>query len=72
MLELYFEKIWTLPDKIIMIPTEQAAIITFSDPKGLFLKINNNKTLTLMSKSKYVCELQQSSRSYLDYWLGLI
>ncbi|XP_039902752.1 protein mono-ADP-ribosyltransferase PARP14-like isoform X3 [Simochromis diagramma] len=33
MLELYFEKTWTLPAKIVMIPTEQAAIITFSDPK---------------------------------------
>ncbi|KAL3975250.1 hormonally upregulated Neu-associated kinase [Sarotherodon galilaeus] len=33
MLELYFEKTWTLPDKIRMIRTEQAAIITFSDPK---------------------------------------
>ncbi|XP_030579267.1 protein mono-ADP-ribosyltransferase PARP14-like [Archocentrus centrarchus] len=33
MLEMYFEKTWTLPDNIIMIPTEQAAIITFSDPK---------------------------------------
>ncbi|XP_063346007.1 protein mono-ADP-ribosyltransferase PARP14-like isoform X2 [Pelmatolapia mariae] len=33
MLELYFEKTWTLPDKIRMIRTEQAAIITFGDPK---------------------------------------
>ncbi|XP_031600671.2 protein mono-ADP-ribosyltransferase PARP14-like isoform X1 [Oreochromis aureus] len=33
MLELYFEKTWTLPAKIVMMPTEQAAIITFSDPK---------------------------------------
>ncbi|XP_076747409.1 protein mono-ADP-ribosyltransferase PARP14 isoform X3 [Maylandia zebra] len=32
MLELYFEN-WNLPDNIIMIPAEQAAIITFSDPK---------------------------------------
>lgn len=34
MLELYFEKDWALPDNIVMIPTEQAAIVTFSDPKG--------------------------------------
>ncbi|KAM7415528.1 hypothetical protein PAMA_017845 [Pampus argenteus] len=33
MLELYFEKNWSLPDSIIMIPDEQAAIVTFSDPK---------------------------------------
>lgn len=35
MLELYFEKNWALPDKIVMIPIEEAAIVTFSDPKGL-------------------------------------
>ena len=34
MLELYFEKNWALPDKINMIPDEQAAIVTFSDAKG--------------------------------------
>ncbi|XP_047448843.1 protein mono-ADP-ribosyltransferase PARP14-like isoform X2 [Mugil cephalus] len=33
MLELYFEKTWTEPDSVVMIPEEQAAIITFSDPK---------------------------------------
>ncbi|KAM7391015.1 hypothetical protein PAMP_021733 [Pampus punctatissimus] len=33
MLELYFEKNWSLPDYIIMIPDERAAIVTFSDPK---------------------------------------
>ncbi|TMS03766.1 Poly [ADP-ribose] polymerase 14 [Larimichthys crocea] len=33
MLELYFEKNWALPDSIVMIPDEQAAIVTFSDPK---------------------------------------
>ncbi|KAI3372165.1 hypothetical protein L3Q82_007018 [Scortum barcoo] len=33
LLELYFEKNWALPDNIIVIPTEQAAIVTFSDPK---------------------------------------
>nr|XP_046242508.1 protein mono-ADP-ribosyltransferase PARP14-like isoform X2 [Scatophagus argus] len=33
MLELYFEKNWALPDNVIMIPDEQAAIVTFSDPK---------------------------------------
>ncbi|XP_067429640.1 protein mono-ADP-ribosyltransferase PARP14-like isoform X1 [Thunnus thynnus] len=33
MLELYFEKNWRLPDHIIMIPDEQAAIVTFNDPK---------------------------------------
>ncbi|KAL7391183.1 hypothetical protein ABVT39_005598 [Epinephelus coioides] len=33
MLELYFEKNWTLPENIVMIPSEQAAIATFSDPK---------------------------------------
>ncbi|KAM9360379.1 protein mono-ADP-ribosyltransferase PARP14-like [Symphorus nematophorus] len=33
MLELYFEKNWALPDSITMIPNEQAAIVTFSDPK---------------------------------------
>ncbi|XP_063346030.1 protein mono-ADP-ribosyltransferase PARP14-like [Pelmatolapia mariae] len=32
-LELYFEKTWTHPHNIIMIPKEKAAIITFSDPK---------------------------------------
>ncbi|XP_071340147.1 protein mono-ADP-ribosyltransferase PARP14-like isoform X2 [Trachinotus anak] len=33
MLDLYFEKNWTQPDKIVMIPNEQAAIVSFSDPK---------------------------------------
>ncbi|XP_026178055.1 protein mono-ADP-ribosyltransferase PARP14-like isoform X2 [Mastacembelus armatus] len=33
LLELYFEKSWALPDKIVLIPEEQAAIVTFSDPK---------------------------------------
>uniref|UniRef100_A0A8D3B322 Poly [ADP-ribose] polymerase n=1 Tax=Scophthalmus maximus TaxID=52904 RepID=A0A8D3B322_SCOMX len=33
MLELYFDKRWALPDDIIMIPSEQAAIVSFSDPK---------------------------------------
>ncbi|XP_042370979.1 protein mono-ADP-ribosyltransferase PARP14-like, partial [Plectropomus leopardus] len=33
MLELYFEKNWALPENIVMIPTEQAAIATFKDPK---------------------------------------
>lgn len=34
-LELYFDKCWALPDKIVMIADEQAAIVTFSDPTGL-------------------------------------
>ncbi|KAI3372978.1 hypothetical protein L3Q82_023420, partial [Scortum barcoo] len=33
LLDLYFEKNWAMPDNIVMIPTEQAAIVTFSDPK---------------------------------------
>ncbi|XP_076587780.1 protein mono-ADP-ribosyltransferase PARP14-like [Chaetodon auriga] len=33
MLELYFEKKWALPDGITTIPDEQAATVTFSDPK---------------------------------------
>ncbi|KAM3867433.1 protein mono-ADP-ribosyltransferase PARP14-like [Diretmus argenteus] len=33
MLELYFEKSWLLPVDIVMIPEEQAAIVTFDDPK---------------------------------------
>ncbi|XP_040897571.1 protein mono-ADP-ribosyltransferase PARP14-like isoform X2 [Toxotes jaculatrix] len=33
LLELYFEKTWTQPDDVAMIPDEQAAIVTFSDPK---------------------------------------
>ncbi|XP_031164633.1 protein mono-ADP-ribosyltransferase PARP14-like isoform X3 [Sander lucioperca] len=33
MLELYFEKSWALPENIVMIPTEQAAIATFNNPK---------------------------------------
>ncbi|TDH12644.1 hypothetical protein EPR50_G00049200 [Perca flavescens] len=33
MLELYFEKSWALPENIIMIPSEQAAIATFNNPK---------------------------------------
>lgn len=37
MLELYFEKNWTLPDRIVMIADEQAAIVTFNDPKGFSL-----------------------------------
>ncbi|KAM7019145.1 protein mono-ADP-ribosyltransferase PARP14-like [Tautogolabrus adspersus] len=33
MLELYFEKNWALPKIITMIPDEEAAIVTFIDPK---------------------------------------
>ncbi|XP_041643514.1 protein mono-ADP-ribosyltransferase PARP14-like [Cheilinus undulatus] len=33
MLELYFDKNWALPEDILMIPDEEAAIVTFSDPK---------------------------------------
>ncbi|XP_024120294.1 protein mono-ADP-ribosyltransferase PARP14, partial [Oryzias melastigma] len=32
-LDLWFEKEWAPPNNIIMIPEEQAAIVTFSDPK---------------------------------------
>lgn len=39
LLELYFEKSWALPDSVIMIPDEQAAIVTFSDPEGLYLSL---------------------------------
>jgi len=34
MLELWFEKNWVLPDNVVMIPEEQAAIVSFSDSKG--------------------------------------
>ncbi|KAM4575865.1 protein mono-ADP-ribosyltransferase PARP14-like [Odontesthes bonariensis] len=33
MLELWFEKNWVLPDKVVMIPEEQAAIVSFTDSK---------------------------------------
>uniref|UniRef100_A0A3B3INF9 Poly [ADP-ribose] polymerase n=1 Tax=Oryzias latipes TaxID=8090 RepID=A0A3B3INF9_ORYLA len=33
MLELWLEKSWVLPNNVVMIPEEQAAIISFSDPK---------------------------------------
>ncbi|RVE68799.1 hypothetical protein OJAV_G00095040 [Oryzias javanicus] len=33
MLELWLEKVWVLPNNVIMIPEEQAAIVSFSDPK---------------------------------------
>ncbi|XP_029295286.1 protein mono-ADP-ribosyltransferase PARP14-like isoform X2 [Cottoperca gobio] len=33
LLELYFEKNWALPDNIVMIPFEQAAIVTFNNAK---------------------------------------
>ncbi|XP_017288568.1 protein mono-ADP-ribosyltransferase PARP14-like [Kryptolebias marmoratus] len=33
MLELWFEKNWELPDNVVMIPEEQAAIVSFSDSK---------------------------------------
>ncbi|XP_015250579.1 PREDICTED: poly [ADP-ribose] polymerase 14-like [Cyprinodon variegatus] len=32
-IELYFEKNWELPEHILMIPKEQAAIVTFKDPE---------------------------------------
>uniref|UniRef100_A0A3P8NU03 Poly [ADP-ribose] polymerase n=1 Tax=Astatotilapia calliptera TaxID=8154 RepID=A0A3P8NU03_ASTCA len=47
-LELYFEKTWTHPKNIIMIPKEKAAIITFSDPK-VVEKICVKKDLELKS-----------------------
>uniref|UniRef100_A0A8C6U5I6 Macro domain-containing protein n=1 Tax=Neogobius melanostomus TaxID=47308 RepID=A0A8C6U5I6_9GOBI len=33
MLDLYFEKNWTAPGDIVMIPEEQAAVLSFTDPK---------------------------------------
>ncbi|XP_035999477.1 protein mono-ADP-ribosyltransferase PARP14 [Fundulus heteroclitus] len=33
MIELWFEKHWELPEDVVMIPEEQAAIVTFMDPK---------------------------------------
>ncbi|XP_054466481.1 protein mono-ADP-ribosyltransferase PARP14-like [Anoplopoma fimbria] len=33
MLELYFEKNWTLPENIVMLPNEQAAVASFKNPK---------------------------------------
>ncbi|XP_068559360.1 protein mono-ADP-ribosyltransferase PARP14-like [Cebidichthys violaceus] len=33
MLELYFEKNWALPENIVMIPDEQAAVASFKNPK---------------------------------------
>ncbi|XP_015250570.1 PREDICTED: poly [ADP-ribose] polymerase 14 [Cyprinodon variegatus] len=33
MIELWFEKNWELPQDVVMIPEEQAAIVTFKDPK---------------------------------------
>lgn len=35
MLELYFEKNWALPEQIVMLADEEAAIVSFSDPKGV-------------------------------------
>lgn len=35
MLELYFEKNWALPEQIVMVADEEAAIVSFSDPKGI-------------------------------------
>ncbi|XP_069576160.1 protein mono-ADP-ribosyltransferase PARP14-like [Brachyistius frenatus] len=33
LLELHFEKMFALPDDIVMMPEEQAAVLTFRDPK---------------------------------------
>ncbi|XP_043967027.1 protein mono-ADP-ribosyltransferase PARP14-like [Gambusia affinis] len=33
MIELWFERNWELPEDVVMIPEEQAAIVTFRDPK---------------------------------------
>ncbi|XP_060895070.1 protein mono-ADP-ribosyltransferase PARP14-like [Labrus mixtus] len=33
LLELFFEKNWALPENITMVPDEEAAIVTFVDPK---------------------------------------
>lgn len=34
MLDLYFSNNWVSPDHIDMVPHEQIAIVSFSDPKG--------------------------------------
>ena len=46
MLELYFQKNWSLPDHIVMIPEEQAAIVTFSDPKGSIFNFTTDVLMT--------------------------
>lgn len=54
MLELYFEKNWALPDRIVMIPDEQAAIVTFKHPKGFFIFMSADVWLsdTFLCKTK--------------------
>jgi len=34
MLELYFEKQWEVPEDVVLIPDEQAAVVSFRSPKG--------------------------------------
>lgn len=34
LLDMYFETSWAPPEDVIMIPDEQAAVVTFSDPEG--------------------------------------
>lgn len=36
MLELWLEKNWVPPDKVLMIPEEQAAVVSFSDAAGFY------------------------------------
>lgn len=51
MLELYFEKNWALPEQIVMVADEEAAVVSFSDPKGIVsfnmtcLRANKNCTV---------------------------
>lgn len=47
-LELYSEKSWSLPDDIVMIPSEQAAIVAFNDPKGFSLTLTCNVLPTVI------------------------
>lgn len=60
MLELYFEKNWALPDKIVMIPKEEAAIVTFSDPKGFSFSLPTDVLPT-----ECILTLKQMSRSLM-------
>uniref|UniRef100_A0A8C6T9F0 Poly [ADP-ribose] polymerase n=1 Tax=Neogobius melanostomus TaxID=47308 RepID=A0A8C6T9F0_9GOBI len=48
MLDLYFEKNWTAPDNVVMIPEEKAAVLSFTDPK-VVKDICSRTDLTLKS-----------------------
>lgn len=54
MLEMYFEETSSKPDNIIMIAADQAAIVSFTDPEGLYFNYTYVKVMESQHSKQWV------------------